>query len=338
MTSIPPSHLKKYRHPKDTSPYQDSKEKSQISLKTPIIHPYIHHMTKIHHKKTHSKIEKATSNSVKCKLIECDELNGIQLEDITYHNSILPDIVDTQEIRELDTKELQKNTLEEKPQTKRVKFAQNPDIVNISPRNNICSKAKNPSLLYLEGMDQLQEALNTFNVHNKQQTETNAQKPHSNVCNSTHKSTKQKEENVFKDDLPVLKPDKPSVYNFHPLTVESCTDIKFLINIPQVQSNCTKKYINIGGPLSGAPKSIKKISRADHNCYFQVISFAISGSKEYHKNVRNALCNFISLFNYQLSPFLSEGEGEGYLKSTDMQKFGTWATETEILATAKMFH
>ena len=53
-------------------------------------------------------------------------------------------------------------------------------------------------------MDQLQEALNTFNVHNKQQTETNTQKPHSNVCNSTHKSTKQNEENVIKDDLLAL--------------------------------------------------------------------------------------------------------------------------------------
>ena len=158
--------------------------------------------------KTHSKIEKSTSNSVKCKLVECDESNGIQLEDVTYSNSILPDIVDAQEIHELDTKELQKNTVEQKPQTKRVKFAQNLDIVNISPHNNICSEAKEPSLLHLEGMDQLQEALNTFNVHNKQQTETNAQKPHSNVYNSTHKSTKQKEENVFEGDLLVLKQDK----------------------------------------------------------------------------------------------------------------------------------
>ena len=95
---------------------------------------------------------------------------------------------------------------------------------------------------------------------------------------------------------------------------------------------------NIGGPLNGAPKSIRKISRADHNCYFWEISFAISGSKVYHENVRNMLCNFISLFDYQLSPFLSEGEGEGHLKSTVMQKSGTWATETEILVTAKMFH
>ena len=125
------------------------------------------------------------------------------------------------------------------------------------------------------------------------------------------------------------------MYNFYPLNIESCTDIKFLVNIPQIQLNCTKKYTNIGGLLSGPPKSIKKFSGADHNCYFRAISFAILGSEEYHENVRNTLCNFISLFNDQLFPFLSEGEG--YLESTEMQKSGTWATETKILVTAKMF-
>ena len=106
-------------------------------------------------------------------------------------------------------------------------------------------------------MDQLQEALNMFNVHNEQQTETNTPKPHSNVCISTHKSTKQNEENVFEDDLLVLK-DKPSVFNFHPLTVDSHTDIKFLINIPQTQLNCTKKYTNIRGTIELSSKVNQK--------------------------------------------------------------------------------
>ena len=45
-----------------------------------------------------------------CKLVECDESNGIKLEDITYDNNILLNIIDTQEICELDTKELKKYT------------------------------------------------------------------------------------------------------------------------------------------------------------------------------------------------------------------------------------
>ena len=32
ITSTPPSHLKKHRHPKDTSPYQDSEENKQSDL------------------------------------------------------------------------------------------------------------------------------------------------------------------------------------------------------------------------------------------------------------------------------------------------------------------
>ena len=48
--------------------------------------------------------------------------------------------------------------------------------------------------------------------------------------------------------------------------------------------------------------------------------------------------NFITLFNYNLSPFLQEGEGEDYVVGNKIQKSGTWATEMEILATAKMLH
>ena len=109
ITSTPPSHLKRYRHPKDTSPYQDSKENkqsdwSESSNNSPIHSPH----DKKSSQKTYSKIEKSTSNSVKSKLVECDESNGVQVEDISYNNSILPDIKNAQEICELDTKELQK--------------------------------------------------------------------------------------------------------------------------------------------------------------------------------------------------------------------------------------
>ena len=51
-----------------------------------------------------------------------------------------------------------------------------------------------------------------------------------------------------------------------------------------------------------------------------------------------AICNFITLFNYNLSPFIQSGEGEDYIATNKMRNSGTWATETELLATAKMLH
>ena len=87
ITTTLPSHLKKYRHPKDTSPYQDSEENKQSDLSESSNNSPLHSP-----QKTHSKIEKSSLNSIKHKLVECDELNGIQLKDVTYDNNILPNI------------------------------------------------------------------------------------------------------------------------------------------------------------------------------------------------------------------------------------------------------
>ena len=89
--------------------------------------------------------------------MECDKSNGIQLEDITYDNNILPKIVDAQEIRELDTRELKKKQKNTRTKTtiKEGKICtKSRHCQHITP-NNVCSEAKKPPLLHLEGMDQL---------------------------------------------------------------------------------------------------------------------------------------------------------------------------------------
>ena len=52
--------------------------------------------------------------------------------------------------------------------------------------------------------------------------------------------------------------------------------------------------------------------------------------------VRKAVCDFIKVFDRYLKPFLRRGEGEAYIKETNMTKSGTRATETEILARGKI--
>ena len=42
------------------------------------------------------------------------------------------------------------------------------------------------------------------------------------------------------------------------------------------------------------------------------------------------------MFDGDLKPFLRKGKGEAYIKDSQMRQSGTWVTETEILAMAKM--
>ena len=74
----------------------------------------------------------------------------------------------------------------------------------------------------------------------------------------------------------------------------------------------------------------------DGNCYFRCISFILSGTEEFHPEVRKAICDFIEVFDADLSPFLMKGQGKKYIEDSGMRKNAVWATETEILATAKI--
>ena len=84
------------------------------------------------------------------------------------------------------------------------------------------------------------------------------------------------------------------------------------------------------------PQKVINPIYGDGNCYFRVISYILCGMEKFHLEVRKAVCDFIKVFDGDLKPFLRRGEGEPYIKQSNMKKSGTWATETEILATAKI--
>ena len=81
--------------------------------------------------------------------------------------------------------------------------------------------------------------------------------------------------------------------------------------------------------------------KGDGSCYFRAISFAISGTQEYHNDVRRAICDYIETFPGRLNAVLQNAHdvqsGCEYIQKSEMQESSTWATEIEILATAKCF-
>ena len=90
------------------------------------------------------------------------------------------------------------------------------------------------------------------------------------------------------------------------------------MHIPKIEPDCTTKFNGISNPLIGPPKKIKRIFGHDNNCYFRTISFALSGNETYHLYVQESICNFITLFDYNSSPFLQEGEGNDYVATNKM--------------------
>ena len=214
----------------------------------------------------------------------------------------------------------------------KVKFSGLNQVYNISPKK--LKKSHNTSsILQTEAIHKLHEAFKPIKK-NTQLHYTHKSNTQSNEHTQSHCS--EHENNIFQDDVIITKQEGPTIYRFHTLTLESCKNISPLMHIQEIEPQCTTKFNGIGSPLIGPLKSTHRISGHDNNCYLRAISFAISGNETYHSYVREAICNFITLFDYNLSPFSQDGEGEDYIATNKMRKSRMSATETEVLGTAKM--
>jgi len=83
-----------------------------------------------------------------------------------------------------------------------------------------------------------------------------------------------------------------------------------------------------------APVTRQQIT-GDGNCYFQTISFILTGKANQHSEFRQILINYmtVSPTSNAINTFLQHYENQTvleYVSTTNMDKEGTWATEVEI--------
>ena len=144
------------------------------------------------------------------------------------------------------------------------------------------------------------------------------------------------DENV-ENDCVILHAEPSPILKFSPLNSASREECGPLVNIPDCG---IIPYTNIGGDLNGKPSNIYQVL-GDGNCYFRCISYVLSGKEDYHRDVRNVLCDYISWFPGRLSILITDKDelknGCKYIERSGMMKNGEWATKVEILMTAKCF-
>ena len=122
---------------------------------------------------------------------------------------------------------------------------------------------------------------------------------------------------------------------FNPLTESSCQTVGPLVQVTRFGDY--PKYVLGGMCTQGRPPLSRRI-KGDGNCYFRAVSFYLCGEEDYYADICKAVCDFISTFDDDLKPFIKKGKGKEYLLKSKMRDNGKWATETEILATAKILH
>ena len=110
----------------------------------------------------------------------------------------------------------------------------------------------------------------------------------------------------------------PSDWPFSPITNASKQELGPLVQITQFYAY--PQYVLSGQCVQGKAQEIINPIYGDGNCYFRAISYILCGMEKFHLEVRKAVCDFIKVFDKDLKPFLRRGEGEHYIKQSNMKK------------------
>ena len=92
--------------------------------------------------------------------------------------------------------------------------------------------------------------------------------------------------------------------------------------------------------VSHCPLATARIA-AGGNCFFQSVSLAVTGSQEFHEELRLLITTYMihKSTDLMLSSLGSpDGSMESYMKRSRMQTLGTWATELEVIAAASLLN
>ena len=141
------------------------------------------------------------------------------------------------------------------------------------------------------------------------------------------------EEDMFLDDMNMLSPSlSPDVtiakvtqskgFIFNPLNLQSREEIGPRLLITDFKAI---QFENIGNHLTGKARGIDHV-RGDGNGYFQAISYYLSGSENYHSQVRETICDYINFLPERLSALiLNENEKKNGYKYTQYTEMASWA-------------
>ena len=92
--------------------------------------------------------------------------------------------------------------------------------------------------------------------------------------------------------------------------------------------------------VSHCPLATARIA-ADGNCFFLSVSLAVTGSQEFHEELRLLITTY--MIQTSTNPMLSslgspDGSMESYMKRSRMQSLGSWAMEWEVIAAASLLN
>lgn len=112
------------------------------------------------------------------------------------------------------------------------------------------------------------------------------------------------------------------------------------LNLP-VPEETSKDSDKTFSPLTLTAPSAFHHTKPDGNCFFNALSFVITGCEDHHFDIRQMICNHLISHEEELKlylPTLCHGSAQKYLQKSCMRTNMIWATEVEIFVAAHMLN
>lgn len=107
------------------------------------------------------------------------------------------------------------------------------------------------------------------------------------------------------------------------------------MNVPYISDSAA---IQFSISTMTTPRQEKEIL-GDGNCFFRAVSFCLTNSEDFYNVMRSAVCQHIIENKELFEPFTNgEQSIDNHLKLSNMSQTGTWATQVEIFATARLLN
>ena len=144
------------------------------------------------------------------------------------------------------------------------------------------------------------------------------------------------EENASDDILMrIVENEQISQICYMPVCKEWQKDRCNSLGLPYIHGNIEHHTTQVMVPVNLCPSSTARIV-ADGNFFFRSLSFELTGSQDYHQEVRLLVTTYMidNTGNPQLSSLIKDGERmENYIEQSKMHLLGTWATSALLLQT-----
>ena len=138
------------------------------------------------------------------------------------------------------------------------------------------------------------------------------------------------------DSIQVVSVKQCEIYIFKPLNNQDRRDCCDVLGISPNSEFDNVEFEGWGTDLTKSANLVCQSVLGDGNCYYNAVSWFLTGSQEHHAKIRKMVNTYIMdpMNKHKFTKVLGDESGEDYVKQNNHMQDRVWATDVQVRATA----